>query len=90
MRAAQTLSRRYRSSGEISVLLATLIGACTLAPVQSLAQTLASTQLLPASREEVADQEYLSWSLAKFPPQPYMREVYWAHPSDTPPSSAIH
>jgi hypothetical protein len=84
MRAAQTLSRRSRNSGEISVLLATLIGACTLAPVQSLAQTLASTQLLPASREEVADQEYLSWSLAKFPPQPYMREVYWAHPSDTP------
>jgi hypothetical protein len=90
MRAVQTLSRGSRSSGEISVLIAALIGACTIAPAQSFAQTPTTpmvninSQLLPASREEVADQEYLSWSLAKFPPQPYMREVYWAHPSDSP------
>jgi hypothetical protein len=34
--------------------------------------------LLPASRDEIADQERLSsWTLAKFPPQPFMKEVYW-------------
>ncbi len=34
-------------------------------------------QLLPDSRTELADQERLSWSLSKFPAQPYMNEVYW-------------
>ena len=34
-------------------------------------------QLLPADRQELADQERLSWNLGKFPPQPYMNEVYW-------------
>src|SRR6266480_976498 len=43
-----------------------------------------TTSLLPADREEIADQERLSWSLAKFPPQPYMNEIYWQFPSDTP------
>jgi hypothetical protein len=41
--------------------------------------------LLPPSHEEIADQEPLSWTLAKFPAQPYMREVYWRFPDDTPP-----
>jgi hypothetical protein len=41
-------------------------------------------QLLPADREEIADQERLSWSLKKFPSQPYMNEMYWQLPSDTP------
>ncbi len=40
--------------------------------------------LLPPSHEEVADQERLSWTLKKFPPQPYMNEIYWRWPSDTP------
>jgi outer membrane porin, OprD family len=40
--------------------------------------------LLPPSREEIADQERLSWTLKKFPPQPYMNEIYWRWPSDTP------
>lgn len=40
--------------------------------------------LLPSSREEIADQERLSWTLKKFPPQPYMNEIYWRWPSDTP------
>jgi hypothetical protein len=43
-----------------------------------------TTSLLPADREEIADQERLSWSLAKFPSQPYMNEIYWQFPSDTP------
>ena len=41
-------------------------------------------QLLPADRDEIADQERLSWSLQKFPPQPYMNEIYWQYPKDTP------
>ncbi len=46
---------------------------------QSHAQT-----LLPPSREEIADQERLSWTLKKFPSQPYMNEIYWRWPGDTP------
>ena len=34
-------------------------------------------QLLPPSREEIADQERLGWTLKKFPSQPYMSEIYW-------------
>jgi outer membrane porin, OprD family len=41
-------------------------------------------QLLPEDRVEIADQERLSWSLKKFPPQPYMNEIYWQFSSDTP------
>jgi hypothetical protein len=43
-------------------------------------------QLLPADRVEIADQERLSWSLAKFPPQPYMNEVYWQKSADEMPA----
>ena len=41
-------------------------------------------QLLPTDRQEIADQERLSWSLQKFPAQPYMNEVYWQYSKDTP------
>ena len=41
-------------------------------------------QLLPADRDEIADQERLSWTLQKFPAQPYMNEIYWQYPKDTP------
>jgi hypothetical protein len=43
-----------------------------------------SSQLLPADREEIADDERVSWTLKKFPPQPYMSELYWQLPPDTP------
>jgi hypothetical protein len=43
-----------------------------------------TSQLLPASREEIADQERLGWTLKKFPPQPYMKEMYWNYPQGTP------
>jgi hypothetical protein len=34
--------------------------------------------LLPASRDEVGDQEHLSsWTLDKLPAQPFMKEIYW-------------
>ena len=41
-------------------------------------------QLLPADRVEVADQERLGWTLQKLPPQPFMNEIYWQVPNDTP------
>ena len=43
-----------------------------------------SSQLLPADREEIADDERVSWTLKKFPPQPYMSELYWQLPPETP------
>ena len=55
----------------------------TSSPVQTTAVT-SSSQILPSSREEIADQERLSWTLKKFPSQQYMKEIYWQHPSDTP------
>jgi hypothetical protein len=79
------------------VLITAWIGACLGwggTATQSKAQTsstvpttdtVASTsELLPPSREEIADQEPLSWTLKKFPPQPYMKEIYWRQPSETP------
>ena len=42
-------------------------------------------ELVPASRNEIADQERLSWTLKKFPPQPYMKEIYWqGYSAETP------
>jgi hypothetical protein len=32
--------------------------------------------LLPADRQEIADQERLSWTLDKFPAQPFMNEIW--------------
>ncbi len=43
-----------------------------------------NSQLLPPSREEIADEERQSWTLKKFPSQPYMSEFYWREPPDTP------
>jgi len=43
-----------------------------------------TSQLLPPSREEIADQERVSWTLKKFPPQPFMNEIYTQYASDTP------
>ena len=44
-----------------------------------------SSSLLPADRQEIADQEHLSsWTVKKIRPQPYMNEIYWRMPDDTP------
>ena len=75
--------RRRRVAGfTIHFAIAAWVGACVACVVtttRSYAQT-----LLPPSHEEIADQERLSWTLKKFPPQPYMNEIYWRWPSDTP------
>jgi outer membrane OprD family porin len=42
------------------------------------------SQLLPPSRQELADEDPRTWTLKKFPSQPYMSEFYWREPSDTP------
>ena len=43
--------------------------------------------LLPADREEIADQERLSsWTLDKFPAQPFMKEIYWDRRSQEMPA----
>jgi hypothetical protein len=44
----------------------------------------AFSELLPPQEQETADQLPISWDLRKFPPQQYMREIYWQHPPDTP------
>jgi outer membrane porin, OprD family len=44
-----------------------------------------TSELLPADRREIADQEHLSsWTVKKIPPQPFMNEIYWQVPDDTP------
>jgi hypothetical protein len=57
------------------------IAAGSGAATPSYAQT---STLLPPSRDEIADEDYLSWTLKKFPSQPYMDERYWNFPSYTP------
>ena len=79
-RSRRTLSRLEFAKGMLSAgLVATCIGSVG-AVTQSQAQ-----QLLPASRSELADEERISWTLQKFPPQPYMNEIYWRqYTADTP------
>jgi hypothetical protein len=47
------------------------------------ASTGGSSQLLPADRQELAE-EHLSWTVKKIKPQPYMNEIYWQFPDGTP------
>ena len=76
--------KRTRARRDLSLWLLAVgwIGVC----VESLGAVTPSRaqQLPPADREEIADQERLSWTLQKFPPQPYMNEVYWQYSKDTP------
>ncbi|MET4387674.1 hypothetical protein ABIB73_003431 [Bradyrhizobium sp. F1.4.3] len=84
-----------RSSGADRAFVATIgIATCIGAGIvttPSLAQTASASPsgetsgLLPADRQELADQERLaSWTVAKIRPQPYMNEIYWQLPDDTP------
>src|SRR4051794_34688828 len=63
-------------------ILAGWIGTCV--GLAGLVTESKAQQLLPADRQEIADQERLSWTLQKFPPQPYMNEIYWQSSRDTP------
>jgi hypothetical protein len=64
------------------IIVAGWIGTCVGAV--GVATESKAQQLLPTDRQEIADQERLSWSLQKFPPQPYMNEIYWQYSKDTP------
>src|SRR5215813_6399581 len=80
-------ARSHRQSQFVRrVIIAGWIGAC-LGSAGMTAQSHAqgsNSQLLPAYREELADEERQTWSLKKFPSQPYMSEFYWRFSSDTP------
>src|SRR5215470_2537232 len=80
-------ARSHRQSQFVRrVIIAGWIGAC-LGSAGMTAQSHAqgsNSQLLPAYREELADEERQTWSLKKFPSQPYMNEFYWRFASDTP------
>ena len=78
---------RCRLSFFISVWIGASLG-CVGTAMESQAQTSSPTptptgtfisQILSPSREEIADEE-ISWTLKKFPPQPYMNEIYWQYP----------
>lgn len=75
------LLKRGAATG--AVIAAGLFALSVGAVAPSQAQT-AYSELLPDSRNEIADQETLPWTLNKFPSQPYMREFYWQMPSETP------
>jgi hypothetical protein len=53
------------------------------AAMPSQAQT-SYTSLLPADREELANEAPESWTLKKFPSQPYMNEIYWRFYQEQP------
>src|SRR4051794_6752387 len=76
--------KRSRRLDVTAAFMAGCIGICAGA-VCGIGKSQAQ-QLLPDSNKGIADQERTSfWTLAKFPPQPYMNEVYWPRTSnDTP------
>ena len=43
-----------------------------------------NSQFPSPQNDDVAEQEYPFWTLAKLPKQSFMREIYWQHPADTP------
>jgi hypothetical protein len=45
----------------------------------------AYSELLPADRDEPADDEGRTWTVNKIPLQPLMNEIYWDFPADTAP-----
>ncbi len=80
--SAWNIERRTPQLAILVSVLATSMGVGSFgAATHSYAQ---SSQLLPPSRDEIAEEDNLSWTLKKFPSQPYMDERYWNFPSDTP------
>src|SRR5262245_18867810 len=81
-RARSHRSRQHMAGWIVAGLIGVCVGSLG-APTQSHAQG-TNSQLLPPWRKEIADEERVSWTLRKFPSQPYMSEFYWREPSDTP------
>ena len=71
-----------------AVVMAGLIGLGAIAATPAAAQPISGNQnstFPPPQNDDVAEQEYPFWTLAKLPPQSLMREIYWNHPPDTHP-----
>ena len=81
---SSSMSKQILHRREVArrIIVAGWIGTCVGAV--GVATESKAQQLLPTDRQEIADQERLSWSLQKFPPQPYMNEIYWQYSKDTP------
>jgi hypothetical protein len=61
------------------------LGAAAIAPAAAQPIGNQNSQFPPPQNDDVAEQEYPFWTLAKLPPQALMREIYWNHPPDTHP-----
>jgi len=70
------LNARSAGSGRTVQSLAVVVF-CLGMVQQATGQAQSQDSLLPPDRQEIADQERLSWTLDKFPAQPFMREIYW-------------
>jgi hypothetical protein len=81
---SSSMSKQMLHRREVArrIIVAGWIGTCVGAV--GVATESKAQQLLPTDRQEIADQERLSWTLQKFPPQPYMNEIYWQYSKDTP------
>ena len=84
------MGSRERHKQGVTLFIAAALAATamigTSTPAQAQSASVNQNSLFPAPQnEDVAEEEYSTWTLAKFPPQPYMREFYWQHPSDTHP-----
>ena len=61
-----------------------VIAASTPSPAQTAPVGNQNSGFPPPQNDDVAEQEYPTWTLSKLPTQSYMREIYWQNPPDTP------
>ena len=85
-REAARTNKRHGQDGILRpIMAAAVIGAAAIATsAPSLAQGNLLSIFPSPQNDDVAEEEYPFWTLSKLPPQSYMREIYWQHPSDTP------
>ncbi len=82
--------RRFGSRGPtgfVAVICVVIVSTTTPSRAQTASASPPgeTSQLVPPDRQEIADQEHLaSWTVNKIRPQPYMNEIYWRFPDDTP------
>lgn len=83
MRSLEFQSLHGSTSRARRIFIASVIGIC-LASFGPIAQSRAQS-LVPADRQEVADEDSQIWTLQKLPAQPYMHEIYWPYAPDVAP-----
>jgi hypothetical protein len=74
---------RQRGNFTRAVHAVALVGA-SLGFIGSATTQSQAESLTPPQRDEIADEERGFWTLKKFAPQQYMRELYWQFSPDTP------